>query len=74
MASIAMAASLRTFLRPHRCRLLLRQSRSLSASAAPAGAAAASTVIRRSVVEVLRERGLVEATTSESLGSASASP
>uniref|UniRef100_A0A0D3EP91 Tyrosine--tRNA ligase n=1 Tax=Oryza barthii TaxID=65489 RepID=A0A0D3EP91_9ORYZ len=74
MASIAMAASLRTFLRPHRCRLLLRQSRSLSASAAPPGAAAASTVIRRSVVEVLRERGLVEATTSESLGSASASP
>uniref|UniRef100_A0A0E0JJ93 Tyrosine--tRNA ligase n=1 Tax=Oryza punctata TaxID=4537 RepID=A0A0E0JJ93_ORYPU len=74
MASIAMAASLRTFLRPHRCHLLLRQRRSLSASAAPASAAATSTVIRRSVVEVLRERGLVEATTSESLGSASASP
>ncbi|XP_040375964.1 tyrosine--tRNA ligase, chloroplastic/mitochondrial [Oryza brachyantha] len=77
MASAAMAASSRAFLRPHRCRLLLRQRRSLSASAATPGAAAAaaaSTVVGRSVVDVLRERGLVEATTSETLGSGSASP
>ncbi|KAL5224890.1 hypothetical protein ABZP36_011529 [Zizania latifolia] len=77
MASAATAASARAFLRPRRSLLLLPPSsrRRLSASAA---AAAPSTAVRRSVVDVLRERGLVEATTSEALGlssdSASASP
>uniref|UniRef100_A0A0D9V3X4 Tyrosine--tRNA ligase n=1 Tax=Leersia perrieri TaxID=77586 RepID=A0A0D9V3X4_9ORYZ len=71
MASAAMAAASPAFLRrPHRCLLLLRhcqRRRPLSASAsAAAPPAAASTA---TVVDVLRERGLVEATTSETLGS-----
>ncbi|XP_048527128.1 tyrosine--tRNA ligase, chloroplastic/mitochondrial [Triticum urartu] len=73
MASAAMAASSRALFRPHRLLLLPdpRRRRHLSASAL-ASANAAATTVRRGVVDVLRERGLVEATTSEALGSSSA--
>ncbi|KAF6988988.1 hypothetical protein CFC21_006392 [Triticum aestivum] len=73
MASAAMAASSRALFRPHRLLLLPdpRRRRHLSASAV-ASANAAATTVRRGVVDVLRERGLVEATTSEALGSSSA--
>ncbi|XP_062200682.1 tyrosine--tRNA ligase, chloroplastic/mitochondrial-like [Phragmites australis] len=77
-AAMAAAASSRAFLRPHRHLLLPHTQphrRRLSATpaapaSAPAAPAAASTGARRSVVDVLRERGLVEATTSEALASA----
>ncbi|KAL6657354.1 hypothetical protein ACP70R_005134 [Stipagrostis hirtigluma subsp. patula] len=71
MAAAAMAASSRAFLRPHR-RLLLPHAhrRRLSATAAASVSSAAATGARRGVVDVLRERGLVEATTSEALASA----
>ncbi|CAN6304890.1 unnamed protein product [Urochloa humidicola] len=67
-AAMAAAASSRAFLRPHRL-LLLPQThplrRRLSATAAPVSNAASA-----GVVDVLRERGLVEATTSEALAAA----
>ncbi|KAG8091930.1 hypothetical protein GUJ93_ZPchr0012g21946 [Zizania palustris] len=74
MASAATAALARAFLRTHRSLLIIPPSsrRRLSASAS-ATAAASSTAVRRSVVDVLRERGLVEATTSETLGLGSGS-
>ncbi|KAG8088734.1 hypothetical protein GUJ93_ZPchr0010g10094 [Zizania palustris] len=74
MASAAIVASARAFLRPHRYLLLLSPTRRRLSANAAAASAASSTAVRRNVVDVLRERGLVEATTSESLGSASASP
>ncbi|PUZ38660.1 hypothetical protein GQ55_9G214600 [Panicum hallii var. hallii] len=69
-AAMAAAASSRAFLRPHGRRLLpltrpLR--RRLSATAA---SATVSTAAPGGVVDVLRERGLVEATTSEALAAA----
>ncbi|KAL6883246.1 hypothetical protein ACP4OV_010660 [Aristida adscensionis] len=76
MATAAMAASSRAFLRPSQHHLLFSYSRRrrLSATAAaPAPtsvSAAAATGAPRGVVDVLRERGLVEATTSEALASA----
>ncbi|OEL35790.1 Tyrosine--tRNA ligase, chloroplastic/mitochondrial [Dichanthelium oligosanthes] len=68
-AAMAAAASSRAFLRPHRLLLLLHTHplrRRLSATAS----APASTAVSAGVVDVLRERGLVEATTSEALAAA----
>ncbi|CAN6310819.1 unnamed protein product [Urochloa humidicola] len=67
-AAMAAAASSRAFLRPHRLLLLPHTHplrRRLSATAAPVSNAASA-----GVVDVLRERGLVEATTSEALAAA----
>ncbi|CAN6317138.1 unnamed protein product [Urochloa humidicola] len=67
-AAMAAAASSRAFLRPHRLLLLPHTHplrRRLSATAAPVSNAASAVV-----VDVLRERGLVEATTSEALAAA----
>nr|CAB3499407.1 unnamed protein product [Digitaria exilis] len=67
-AAMAAAASSRAFLRPHRLLLIPHTHplrRRLSATAAPFSTAASA-----SVVDVLRERGLVEATTSEALAAA----
>uniref|UniRef100_A0ACD5TP30 Uncharacterized protein n=1 Tax=Avena sativa TaxID=4498 RepID=A0ACD5TP30_AVESA len=72
MASAAMAASSRTFLRPRRLLLLPDPCRRRFSATAAASANTVATTVRRSVVDVLRERGLVEATTSESLGSSAA--
>ncbi|XP_047093187.1 tyrosine--tRNA ligase, chloroplastic/mitochondrial [Lolium rigidum] len=69
MASAAMAASTRTLLRPHRLLLLPDPRRRRLSATAAASANAVATTVRRSVVDVLRERGLLEATTSETLGS-----
>ncbi|KAL6865391.1 hypothetical protein ACP4OV_016542 [Aristida adscensionis] len=67
MAAAAMAASSRAFLRPHRC-LHCPSSHRRRLLFATAAASAPTSV--RGVVDVLRERGLVEATTSEALASA----
>jgi tyrosyl-tRNA synthetase len=79
MAIAAMAASSRAFLRPHRLLVLPHTHRrrlfaTPAASSAPSvpAAATASEGARRGVVDVLRERGLVEATTSDALASARA--
>ncbi|CAM0956837.1 unnamed protein product [Alopecurus aequalis] len=72
MASATMAASSRIFLRPHRLLLLPDPRRRRLSATAASSANAVATTVRRSVVDVLRERGLVEATTSESLGSSAA--
>jgi tyrosyl-tRNA synthetase len=69
-----MAASSRAFLRPHRLLLLPHTHRrrlfaTIAAPSAPA-AATASEAARRGVVDVLRERGLVEGTTSDAVASA----
>jgi tyrosyl-tRNA synthetase len=69
MASAAMAASSRTLLRPQRLLLLPDPRRRRFSATAAASANAVATTVRRSVVDVLRERGLVEAATSETIGS-----
>jgi tyrosyl-tRNA synthetase len=74
MATAAMAASSRAFVRPHRLLLLPRTHRlrlfaTPSVPSAPA-TVTASDAARHGVVDVLRERGLVEAITSDALASA----
>ncbi|KAJ1292750.1 hypothetical protein BS78_01G014300 [Paspalum vaginatum] len=68
-AAMAAAASSRAFLLPHRLRLL-PHTHPLRRRLSAAASAPASTAAAPGVVDVLRERGLVEATTSEALAAA----
>ncbi|KAG2537574.1 hypothetical protein PVAP13_9NG309073 [Panicum virgatum] len=72
VAAMAAAASSRAFLRPHGGLLLplIRPLRRRLSTTAASASASVSTAAPGGVVDVLRERGLVEATTSEALAAA----